>query len=190
MQAPSPARAAGPQRGFTLIELMVTIGIAAVLAAVAAPSFQGLVANSRLKSHNNAIQTSLTMARSEAIKRKARVVVCKSADQASCSTSGDWQQGWIVFVDTNDSATVDAGEAILEKVAPLSGAFVLKGDGNLTEYISYTSSGAAKVKASDTFQTGTLTLCQTAGGNARLIELFATGRLSFSKATISSCTAS
>ena len=177
-------------RGFTLIELLVTLSIAAVLAMVAAPSVQDLVANSRLKSHAGAIQNSLLMARSEAIKRKLRVVACKSADQASCTASGGWEQGWIVFVDSNDSASVDAGEAILEKVATLSGSFQLRGGGNLSDYVSFTSTGSPKVKASDVFQTGEMLLCPAAGGESRRVELFATGRFSFSKTTVSTCTPS
>ena len=191
MQARAPR---GPRsrrlHGFTLVELLVTVGIAALLAAVAAPSVQGLVANNRLKTHGNAVQSSLMGARTEAIKRKARVVVCKSADQASCSNSGGWQQGWIMFVDSNDSASVDAGEAILEKVPALSGSFALTGEGNLADYVSYTGTGAAKLANSEVFQTGLMTLCPIGGGNARQIELFATGRLTVSKTTVSSCTAS
>ncbi|WP_041675194.1 GspH/FimT family pseudopilin [Ramlibacter tataouinensis] len=176
--------------GFTLIELMVTIGIAAILAGVAAPSLREVIANNRLKSHSSALQTSLMLARSEAINRKARVVVCKSADQAACASAGNWQQGWIVFIDANDSASVDAGETVIQKVGTLSGSFILQAGGNVTDYVSYTSTGAAKLKASDSFQTGSFNLCQTAGGNARQIELFATGRLSFGKQSVSTCTAS
>jgi type IV fimbrial biogenesis protein FimT len=181
----TPSRA----RGFTLIELLVTIAIAAVLAGLAAPSFRDLIANNRLKSHTSALHTSLLQARSEAIKRNSRVVVCKSSDGATCATSGDWQQGWVVFADADNDAQLDAGELVIQKVAALSGDFVLKGDGDLTEYVSYSSTGATKLKASDTFQTGTFSLCQlgVAGGKARQIELFATGRLSIGQAPAATC---
>lgn len=178
-------------RGFTLIELLVTIGIAAVLAGLAAPSFRELVANNRLKSHISALQTSLMLARNEAINRKARVVVCKSADQASCTADGGWQQGWIVFIDADDDASVDPTETVLQKVEALSGSFILQGGGNVGDYVSYTSTGAARLKASDTAQFGLFNLCQApAGGNARQIEVFATGRLSYGKEPVSSCTGS
>ena len=178
------------ERGFTIVELMVTIGIAAVLAGLAAPSFQQLMATNRLKTHTSALHTSLLMARSEAIKRHARVVMCKSTDGATCVTAGDWQQGWILFADTNNNAGVDAGEPILQKVATLSGDFILKGSGDLADYVSYTGTGAPKLKASDTFQTGAFTLCQPAGGSARQIEVFATGRLNVGQSPVASCTPS
>lgn len=177
-------------RGFTIVELMVTIGIAAVLAGLAAPSFKQVTASNRLKTHTSALHTSLLMARSEAIKRHARVVMCKSSDGATCVTAGDWQQGWILFADTNDNAGADAGEPIIQKVGALSGEFILKGAGQLADYVSYTGTGAPKLAGTDTFQTGSFTLCQLAGGSARQIELFATGRLNISQNPVASCTPS
>jgi type IV fimbrial biogenesis protein FimT len=177
-------------RGFTLIELMVTLSIATILGLVAAPSLRGMVAMARLKSHNGALQESLMLARSEAIKRHQRVVLCKSSDLATCAAGGDWNQGWIVFVDANDSASVNTGEPILLKMPALTDAFVLRATGNVTDYVSYTGTGAAKVAASQDFQAGVFTLCRPGSMDARQTEIFPTGRLSLRADPVAGCTAS
>ena len=100
------------QRGFTLIELIITMVVAGVLLAVAIPSFTAMIKNNRLATSANAFVTAANIARSEAIKRGVRVTVCKSADGASCTTSDDWDQGWIVFADLDNNATVDAGDTL------------------------------------------------------------------------------
>ena len=100
------------QRGFTLIELIITVAIVAILLAIGVPSFQEMMRNNRVAAHTNDRLSSLNLARSEAIKRGVRVSLCKSSDGLSCATTGDWTQGWIVFVDTDNDATVDAGENI------------------------------------------------------------------------------
>ena len=79
--------------GFSLIELMVVIAIAAVLASLAVPSFQGMIASSNLTSTTNDLIATLARAKSDAVRRGKRVTVCISANGASCTTTGDWTQG-------------------------------------------------------------------------------------------------
>ncbi len=85
--------------GFTLIELLMVIAIAAILASIAVPSYQWIMSRTRLSTQANELTTALSLARSEAVKRGVRVTVCKSSSGTGCTTSGNWQQGWIVFVD-------------------------------------------------------------------------------------------
>lgn len=187
----------GGAKGFTLIELMVTIAIAAILAGLAVPSFRGLIASNRLKSHASSLLSSLLLARGEAIKRNSRVVLCKSADGLTCTTAGGWQQGWIIFHDyidettvaTNNNATLDAGEAVIQRGGPLIGDFILTGNEKVVDYVSYSSTGATKLKASDAFQAGTFTLCQRSanGGKAREIVISATGRPRITQTTVTTC---
>lgn len=79
--------------GFTLVELMVVVAVLAVLQTLAAPAFSGLVSSMRLSTAANSLFSSLLLARSEAIKRNSRAVVCKSATGYACTTSGGWEQG-------------------------------------------------------------------------------------------------
>ena len=89
-------RTRSEQRGFTVIELLVTITIMAILLAVAVPSFRDSSVSSQLRSASNNLIASARFARSEAIKRNASVTLCVSSDGQTCGTGG-WQQGWIVL---------------------------------------------------------------------------------------------
>ena len=84
-------------RGFTLIETMVVTAIVAVLAALAAPSFGTTIDRWRVRQAVESMTSTLYYARSEAIKRQTRVVLCPSDDGRVCAAGGRWEGGWIVF---------------------------------------------------------------------------------------------
>ena len=161
-------------QGFTLIELIVTLSIAAILLSVAVPSYQATVVNNRLATDANRLLADLALARSEAVKRGTRVTLCKSADGAACTTAGAWQQGWVVFNDLDNDAILDAGtETILRVTGGLKSGATLTGTGATANYVSYVGSGFSQLVAGG-FLAGTLTLCRNA--HSRLIVLSNTGR--------------
>lgn len=94
-----------------MVELMITLVVIAILAALAAPSFVDLIRTNRLASQTNLFMTALSLARSEAVKRNTNVVVCKRSGTA-CDDNANWEDGWIVFADMDNDVTVDAGETI------------------------------------------------------------------------------
>ena len=100
------------QRGFTIIELMITITVLGILLGVAVPSFLDTVRNNRLITQNNEFIGTLNYARSEALKRSGSVSVCASTDQATCSGATNWTTGWVVFNDANANGTLDAGDGV------------------------------------------------------------------------------
>jgi type IV fimbrial biogenesis protein FimT len=86
------------QRGFTLVELMITIALVAILIGLATPSFSSVINSNRLTSQANAFMTDLQLARSEAVRRNRTVRLCRSDDGATCSAgAGDWAS-WIVVL--------------------------------------------------------------------------------------------
>lgn len=109
------------KRGFTLIELMVTISVLAILMTIAAPNLQTLLQNSRLSSQASGLVGDLSFARAEALKLGSPVAVCASADGATCSGATNWETGWIVFNDANSSSAVDGAETPLRVTPALTG---------------------------------------------------------------------
>jgi len=135
---------ASPDRGFTLIEMMVTIAVLAILIALVTPSFRDLLRDNRAAAQANALVGSLMLARSEAIKRNVPVVVCQSDDGATCTGDGDaWEAGWLVWPDTDRDGALDndgddipeAGEElIIQAQAALEGRFDLSATGSSVTY--------------------------------------------------------
>lgn len=106
------------QRGFTAIELMVVVAIVAVLAALAAPSFTPMIERWRMRQTAEALQATLYLARSEAIKRGGNVIVEKLPNGTNgCQVAGgnnDWGCGWFVCADTNRSGTCTNTDPVLQ----------------------------------------------------------------------------
>lgn len=147
--------------GVTLVELLVTLAIVALGAAIAAPSFKGMIADTRLSAQANDLLASLKYTRSEAVKRNARVSMCKKASDNTCAatatTTASWQAGWLVFVDGGAVGTIDGTDTILRVQGPLK-ASTLIGDGSVTNYVSYLGSGQTSASGGGT-QVGTFSLC-------------------------------
>jgi type IV fimbrial biogenesis protein FimT len=105
-------RQSASTRGFTIIELMVTVAIAVVLLGIAAPSFQGVLMKYRLDAATRSLYDDLLAAREESRDGQNAVTICASDDGASCNAT-DWTKGHIVFRDPANKGKVDAGEQLV-----------------------------------------------------------------------------
>jgi type IV fimbrial biogenesis protein FimT len=101
--------------GFTALELMTAMAIAAILLATAVPAFKNYGWNLRMKAAVDTLQTDLNLARSRAISLNTRTVVCPAVRSIECTDSGAWHNGWIVFVDVNADRQHQPDEPILKQ---------------------------------------------------------------------------
>ncbi|OUS17452.1 hypothetical protein A9Q88_04245 [Gammaproteobacteria bacterium 50_400_T64] len=127
--------------GVSLIELMITLSIAAILLAAGTPSFMDMLKRGRLDAQARGFVSSLNTARSEAVLRNTTATMCHSSDGASCG--GEWEDGWIVFIDDGGTpGTVEVGEeVILVNDGFDRSGYTLRGNGNVSNRISFGAQG-------------------------------------------------
>src|SRR3569623_3303086 len=94
-------------RGFTLVESVSTLAVAAILVTIAVPSMRDFGARNRMTTELNTLVASMYLARSEAVKRLQNVKVCPANTTfTGCTGRNAWESGWMVFVDVNNDDTV------------------------------------------------------------------------------------
>lgn len=163
--------------GFTLLELLVTLALAAIILAIGVPAFTELIRNNRQVSTSHTLMTGLNLARSEAIKRAVRVTMCRSNGPDSCSDDNSriWETGWIVFVDADESGDFTDTDDIIRVFEPIGGNVTLRSGGNYARFVSFLPLGNSRGNTglpNDTFR-----ICDPRGSSkARAVIVNAVGR--------------
>ena len=166
--------------GYTLIELLVTLSIIAIIADIAITSFDGTLDKNKHHAVLTSFLSELHLARSEAIKRSHQIVICPSNNGITCdaiSSSGvnSWAVGRIIFVDNNRNNIRDPQEEIIRVAEPLAQGLTIKASADVSQIIRYRANGM-------TMETGELTICDPRGSNAaQAIIINTTGRPQISK---------
>ncbi|MFZ2990794.1 GspH/FimT family pseudopilin [Ideonella sp.] len=140
------------QAGFTLVESLVSLSVAAILAALGAPSLSDLASRQAVKAEADEFRQVLRRTRTEAVRRATQVTVCaldpsSTADAPACVPTGqNWSAGWVLFVDRGDRGEIEEGDQVLavhqasERIGSISGTL---------RYVTFQSLGISSSAASN-----------------------------------------
>lgn len=172
-------------RGFTLIELMVTIALLAVMLMLAAPSFVSFQRNSELTSTANSLLATMTAARAEAMKAGRNAYVVPASNE-------DWTTGWFGYVDLDGSGTFTTGDGKFGEQAVMPSSIAIATHADATgfkdgaeHYVRFSGSGYPTLKSGG-FGGGALGL--TNGSESRRIVVNTVGRMRVCKTSDTTCT--
>lgn len=171
--------------GFTLTELLVVVGIFAVLASLSMPSFRTAIARNQLSAASDRMRTAALLARSSAISLNSPVTFCAGLVSDGCH--GDWTRSeWLVFEDRDRDGMVDTGEPTqLVNQGAMVETIALSGNGPFDNRVVFTPVGSA-VTATGAFAAGRMRVCTNIGGNGEAIDLvlIGSGRLESERRTL------
>lgn len=156
-------------KGFTLVEMMVTVAVLAIVLGMAVPDLTAMVQSYKITTAASSLASGMALARSEAIKRGVNVTMCPSSDGSNCATSGDWAQGWVMFA--------VAGQAIRSS-GEIGSGFTAIGSLGVASGVTYLPSGATSLAA-----TGTITICKS-GRGSKVLEIVPSGRVRVSQGAV------
>ncbi|GBL04702.1 GspH/FimT family pseudopilin [Glaciecola sp. KUL10] len=166
-------RSISKQKGVTLLEMMITVAILAIVLTVVAPNVQGILIKNRAVATMNELSTVIQYARNSAIDEQANAVFCPSSDFTSCSTN--WRHPKMVFIDQNNDGERDANEVLLVATESLNSTMTFT---STSDVISFEDSGASSAQT-------IIKLCHTSNNAqyARQIEISLQGRVRLSQDT-------
>lgn len=175
---PTPLRCALRERGFTLIELMITVVIVSVLAAMAVPNLRNMIARYQTSTVSDEMAILIATARMEAIRRGGNVVLQKKpAGANTCATNQEWSCGVTLWADDDRDGTQDANETVIRDLSVPAGVNLRNMSGTSPDRLTFNRWGLANGIGALNFRvtrtgisTADRTVCVTTGGRVRIIE--------------------
>lgn len=165
-------RRAADQRGATMMDLMTTLAVAAVLAGAAAPGMANLVGRSQADAAIGQLHDAVQFARALAVARRVTATLCPGRGTA-CGRRDSWHDGALIFLDANANGTREPGEEIVSRVAPLAAGYRV-----VWRSFRNRSSLSMRPTGLTDWQNGSMLLCPPDGDarQARLLIVSAQGR--------------
>lgn len=158
------------RNGFTLIDLITTLSVASILLAVGLPSFSAQIKQTQVKTATHQLLEAIALTRTQAVMSSKRTTISKQ---------NDWNEGWIIFIDTDNDGRHDADEKLIQTQEKLKGIKIIA-NRPVSNNVSYVGTGESRT-ASGTdgggFQAGTFTVCPTAKGKGFQLVLARGGRV-------------
>ncbi len=163
-------------KGFTLIELMVTLLVLGIVLAAALPSFREAIQNNRVTTQANELSMAFMLARSEAVKLTVPTAICGSSDGETCGAAATWANGFIVFVDQNrDGVRANPAEAVIRAFQSADGGIAFTGP---PTFVRYLATGAVDSAAAINFN---LSIPSCRGTQSRNFSIARTGRVQITR---------
>lgn len=161
------------ENGFTLIELMIAIGLTGLLLSMAVPALDVFVSNARQTGAVNDFVATIHQARSTAVTTNTRVTICPSSDGSNCQAVG-WNQGWIMFSDPDSDRNVDSEESVLSFSGPTEGLSIESTE--FSGFVTYRPNGRV-TSAAVNGSSGAFTVCDDRGvDHAKVMIIDLSGR--------------
>ena len=163
-------------RGMTLLELLTSLFIIAIVTTLGVPSIQSILNYNRVATSINTLSRSIAFGRIQAVNHNRHMVMCKSSDQRNCTNKGSWQQGWIIYEDDDLSRKREEEEKIIYAQSKLADNLYIKYAGfRSSNFITFRPSGV-------TLMNGTFTFCIYGQPETqKAVILSKTGRIYISK---------
>jgi len=175
----------GRDKGFTVVELMITVLVGTILLLMAVPSFLDVLERDRISSAAEQLYVSFSEARGEALKRRNDVRVCPSANSSSCRNDGDWSEGWLIF----DNADANGSPAASEIIKAVPGTSLASGvnfavDADVDDFVEFGATGTTIDSGTD----GAFRVCHDGSSAAsHEISISLSGRIEDTIRTQSDC---
>lgn len=164
-------------KGFTLIELMITLSVVAILAAIAAPSFNQMIRDSKITTRANDLLAVIQVARSEAVKRGVQVTMMSRSGTAQV-----WDSGWDIFTDWNrneaigdvgNNCALEGTDCFLRRQDALVSNMTIRTGGTYSEWVSFSPTG--EIRGNGGLNTDTFLICLPGSPNGKRVRVNTSG---------------